>query len=613
MHRPVRARPGRPVAPVRTGQHVEQQRAVRDRPGHRADVRERAERARREERHPPVRRLDAEDPGERRRDADRAAAVGAERERAHAGGHRRRGAAAGAARRSCEGSHGLRVTPVSGLSVTPFQPNSGVVVLPTSTAPCSRSRATAGASSSHGCVRVDRVRAAQRRPAAGEQDVLDGDRHAVEQAVRLAAPASAPPTRAPRPRAPRRRSTRQNALTAVVDRLDAVQRGPGGLDRGQAARRGRRRAARSRSGRPALVTVPSLRPLTSLPDVPELLVDDVAQRPAVQYLVRLSRNSSTSSVRQPTTSPDMCGETITFGSVPQREARAAARRRTRPAPRPRSGRSQRLDQVVLDHELPAADVDQPGGRPHRGQRGRVEHAAGGVGQRRGQHHLVGLGERRRRAGPSAAPCRGPGRPSRARRPTRSTVMPAAVSLRPIARPIGPVPTTSARRAGDPLGLAVPPAPLAAAGASVPWQVLGEASTSAEHVLGDRLVEDAAGVGHHDVAGDQLGDRAAGRRRRSPVCTQRSESAAGQASRDGVGAEVPDEQHVGPGQRADQLCRRSRSAARRGRPGASVRAVCRCQPEREWRTTTVAERGELMGSCSPRRVDHARGAMRGPRD
>src|SRR6202161_4197722 len=43
------------------------------------------------------------------------------------------------------GSHGLRVTPVSGLSVTPFQPNSGVVVFPISTAPCSRSRATAGA------------------------------------------------------------------------------------------------------------------------------------------------------------------------------------------------------------------------------------------------------------------------------------------------------------------------------------------------------------------------------------------------------------------------------------------------------------------------------------
>ena len=36
--------------------------------------------------------------------------------------------------------------PVSGLSVTPFQPNSGVVVLPKRTAPFSRSLATRGAS-----------------------------------------------------------------------------------------------------------------------------------------------------------------------------------------------------------------------------------------------------------------------------------------------------------------------------------------------------------------------------------------------------------------------------------------------------------------------------------
>ncbi len=48
------------------------------------------------------------------------------------------------------GFQGLRVIPVSGLSVRPFQPNSGVVVLPISTAPCSRRRATQGASSSQG-------------------------------------------------------------------------------------------------------------------------------------------------------------------------------------------------------------------------------------------------------------------------------------------------------------------------------------------------------------------------------------------------------------------------------------------------------------------------------
>src|SRR5215212_1032278 len=37
-----------------------------------------------------------------------------------------------------DGSHGLRVTPASGLSVTPFQPSSGVVVLPARTAPLRR-------------------------------------------------------------------------------------------------------------------------------------------------------------------------------------------------------------------------------------------------------------------------------------------------------------------------------------------------------------------------------------------------------------------------------------------------------------------------------------------
>src|ERR1043166_7488425 len=41
--------------------------------------------------------------------------------------------------------HGLRVMPVSGLWHTPIQPNSGRVVLPRKTAPCSRRRAPAGA------------------------------------------------------------------------------------------------------------------------------------------------------------------------------------------------------------------------------------------------------------------------------------------------------------------------------------------------------------------------------------------------------------------------------------------------------------------------------------
>src|ERR1700688_699850 len=46
--------------------------------------------------------------------------------------------------------HGLRVIPVSGLSPTAIQPNSGVVVLPRMTAPASLRRATPGESSLSG-------------------------------------------------------------------------------------------------------------------------------------------------------------------------------------------------------------------------------------------------------------------------------------------------------------------------------------------------------------------------------------------------------------------------------------------------------------------------------
>ena len=48
------------------------------------------------------------------------------------------------------GSQGLRVTPVRGELPVPFQPNSGVVVLPITTAPAPTSRATIGADSRAG-------------------------------------------------------------------------------------------------------------------------------------------------------------------------------------------------------------------------------------------------------------------------------------------------------------------------------------------------------------------------------------------------------------------------------------------------------------------------------
>ena len=48
------------------------------------------------------------------------------------------------------GSHGLRVTPVRGEIPVPFQPNSGVVAFPITTAPAAVSRATIGAETGAG-------------------------------------------------------------------------------------------------------------------------------------------------------------------------------------------------------------------------------------------------------------------------------------------------------------------------------------------------------------------------------------------------------------------------------------------------------------------------------
>ena len=51
---------------------------------------------------------------------------------------------------SREAFHGLRVMPVSGELPVPFQPNSGMVVLPTITAPAASARSIIGAFSATG-------------------------------------------------------------------------------------------------------------------------------------------------------------------------------------------------------------------------------------------------------------------------------------------------------------------------------------------------------------------------------------------------------------------------------------------------------------------------------
>ena len=128
-------------------------------------------------------------------------------------------------------SQGLRATWPSGLSVTAFQPNSGVVVLPSSTAPASRSRAEAGASAAAG----------------GWLSVVWLPRRAVQPRVRIRSlmvagtPSSRPKGSPRRQRASDSRaaasaaspSTRQKAWTRSFQRSILVEAGLGRLDWGQ--------------------------------------------------------------------------------------------------------------------------------------------------------------------------------------------------------------------------------------------------------------------------------------------------------------------------------------------------------------------------------------------
>ena len=109
-------------------------------------------------------RLEAEVAAERGRDAHAAGAVGADRQRPQAGGDRSRRAARRPAAASSLGSHGLRVMPVIGELVSPLQPNSGVVVLPRSTAPASRKPRGRRRVDVPRLVGIDGALPAQRRP-----------------------------------------------------------------------------------------------------------------------------------------------------------------------------------------------------------------------------------------------------------------------------------------------------------------------------------------------------------------------------------------------------------------------------------------------------------------
>jgi hypothetical protein len=173
---------------------IQQHRRVGHGPGHRPDVGERAERARREHGNPAVGRLEAHDAAEARRDPDRPGAVGAHGQRCQARGHGSRGASAGPARRAAQ---------IPGVARHPGERAVGHG-LP---APLRRG----GLAEQHGPVLtqpghgrrvhrpraggVDGPRAPQRRPSAGQQQVLDRGWHAVQQSGWL--PSGPSPFRCP--------------------------------------------------------------------------------------------------------------------------------------------------------------------------------------------------------------------------------------------------------------------------------------------------------------------------------------------------------------------------------------------------------------------------------
>src|SRR5262249_19963496 len=111
-----------------------------------------------------------------------------------------------------------RVTPVNGLSVTAFQPNSGMVVLPMTIAPCSRSLETAGASRAAGAAGVS----------------FDPKRAGIPATSRLSLMPTGTPSIRPRGACARQRAVAIDPAKGVdgaVVAIDAIENGTHHLDR----------------------------------------------------------------------------------------------------------------------------------------------------------------------------------------------------------------------------------------------------------------------------------------------------------------------------------------------------------------------------------------------
>src|SRR5581483_7510333 len=156
-----------------------------------------------------------------------------------------------------------------------------------------------------------------------------------------------------------------------------------------------------------------------------------------RYRSRFSANRSTSASRQPITSPDMCGETITPGRVhsgcPAGSGSVAKTSSAAPANRPERSASTRSSSTT---SAPRPTLIR---RACAGSR-----ASSAASTRPAVRAVSGAASTNQAQSPSS-----PGNssaawtPSRACRPTRLTRIPTARNIAAIAAPIGPPPTTTA--------------------------------------------------------------------------------------------------------------------------------------------------------------------------
>ena len=528
---------------VRLGEHVEHEGHVGDGASHGPGVGQTSVGAHRPVRDPSPRGLDAGHPGERGGDADGAAAVGPQRQGNHAGGQCCRAPTARAPR-------GARWVPrVAGDSGgrgvgDALPPELGCRRL----AQQNRSVAAQGADARRivgpGAGRVDDRRSLQRRPALGQEDVLDADRNTVEATPRGAGGPPVPGGRGVAERA--FRVEMAPGPESRVEAVDARQEVLGDLQRGQ---------------RPVGVCpdeVDGGHPLhvaglwsghRPAPLMARLSTTWSRGSPA-RHRSRLASNWAPRAANQPTVSPDMWGDTTTW-SMSQNgwsPGRGSVSNTSRAAPATPTA-AQGGQQGGLVDDRPPAHVDQVGARSHGGEDRGVDQVVRGGREGGGDDHVVGSGQVVVEVVDGADGQEvgigvpgGPGHtthlhPDGAEQPGDGAADAACADHEH--------PAT-----GQALALAVPPG-VGALEVEAGSEVLGEQGEHREDPLCDVVVEHPVGVGDDGVGVDHLG-------REHSVHSCAGGVDPGQLGGPGAErghqwrAEVVDGQRVGAGQRPVEL-------------------------------------------------------------